>query len=328
VFPFYASGPMSTLGLQIDQKVLERSHVKYPEIARLLSEFMTFDHRQQKTDAKVGLAAIMNVLVYHPGVAGRVKFNKIQDKSEVSVGGVEILDCTNAVNYHFQDEQDMASNRVEFAPNMLTSWPSRRQLFWGTQRPPGPLHGQWSTAQGAMGQVLGRHPGMDNSSNVTGCLGQCYSVFYFARFHLVSKYMLFFQYSPTSVQLFIAYAYEVIMRVMAITGFTYLFFNVDVFMDAPHQSPFQNFGVIQARWEWFSKEMKYAGPDKTFPVPFADLPGVSRVFDFHWIAASSLNLKLRMMLTFCVTCLAFAYSSGLTVSSAQLFVASFFSTSA
>jgi len=206
---------------------------------------------------------------------------------------------------------------------MLTSWPSRRQLFWGNQRPPGPLHGQWSTAQGAMGQVLGRHPGMDKDSNVTGCLGQCYSVFYFARFHLVAKYMLFFQYSPTSVQVLAAYMYEFFMRSLAITGFTYLFFNLDTFMDAPHQSPFQNFGVIQARWEWFSNELKYTGPDKAFPVQFADLPGVSRVFDFHWIATSRFNLQLRMVITMCVVCVAVAYSSGVTVSTAHQFITSY-----
>merc|ERR1711908_165893 len=115
-------------------------------------------------------------------------------------------------------------HRVDYAPNMLTSWPSRRQLFCGIQRAPGPLHGQWSTAQGAMGQVIGRNPAMDRDSNVTGCLGQCYSVYYFARFHNVAKYFLLFQYSPTSVQLLVAFMYEFVMRLLAISGFTLLFF--------------------------------------------------------------------------------------------------------
>merc|ERR1711907_725316 len=139
----------------------------------------------------------------------------------------------------------------------------------------------------------------------------------------IPKYMLFFQYSPTSVQLLAAYAYEFLMRIFAITGFTYLFFNLDTFLDAPHQSPLQNFGVIQARWEWFSNELKYNGPDKAFPCPFHDLPGVSRVFDFHWIANSRLNLQLRMVLTSCALCLAYAYSSGVTVNTAQQFITSY-----
>jgi len=319
VFPFYSSGPMSTLGLKIDQAILSNSKNKYPEMDRILHEYMKFEIQRQLRSESAPFSAIMNVLTYHPVVASKMIFNQIADKTDVTETETNtILDCTNAINYHFQSQDDVPTVRVDYAPNMLSSFPSRRQLFLGSVRTPGPLHGQWSTAQGAMGQILSPNAYCDVSSQVAGCVGQCYSVFYFAKFHLVPKFFLVFQFYPTSVQFLSVLLYEMLMRVLALTGFTLIFFDADAYRLVPHQSAKNNFGVIEARWAWFSDQTGYRGDDAQFPCPFDNLPGISSCFDFTWMLASRTKLRFRMCATLVVLVLAINWKLWSPFVSAQI----------
>jgi len=296
-FPFYSSGPYSSLGVDIDVQVLKASEQKYPELERMLGEFVVWDKARQMKNETAPFSAIMNVLTHHPSVALKMKFLKIRDKSDVDTRGEPSIDCTNAINYHNLSNSDLPSNRVDLAPNMLTGFPSLRQMLWGGARPSGPMHGQWSTALGCTGHT--RHPQnkLDHSSPVGSCALQCYSVLYFAQYHSVASWFTMFQYSPTSVQLLSAWTYEFVMRFLAVTGFTSLFFDHWEFNRVPHQSPSNNFQVIEERWKWFSDVTFYRGPNSTFPCPFEQLPGVPRCFDWSWIAASKTALYVRMLIT-------------------------------
>lgn len=300
IFPFYSSTQFSSLGLLIDKKILEEATVKFPELDRMMKAYEIFEKDAQKRGAAQGFTAIMNVLTYHPMVAQKVYFNKISDRSDVEPHSpsAQLMDCSNhTINYSGMLAGDEPTYRVDFAPNMLGMIPTKKELFLGKRRLPGPLFGQWSTAQGAMGQVLGPSNKMDVSSNVNGCIAQCNSTFYFVRYHSIPKLFLFFQYSPTSVQLLSAWLYDFTMFMLAVTGFTWIFFDIDAYSKVPHQSPEQNFGVIEGRWAWFSEETSYIGPDSKFPCPFSKLPGVPHWFSWSWIQQSRSKLILRMTLS-------------------------------
>lgn len=148
-----------------------------------------------------------------------------------------------------------------------------------------------------MGMILAPNVNCDISSTVGGCIGQCYSVFYFAKYHLLPRLFLVFQFYPTSIQMMSVLLYDILMRLLALTGFTLLLFDADAFRLIPHQTPRHNFGVIEARWAWFSEQTGYTGPDAHFPCPFVQLPQVPSCFDFSWILTSRSRLKIRMCVT-------------------------------
>jgi len=208
-----------------------------------------------------------------------------------------VLDCTNAINYNAQIDDEKPTYRVSLAPNMLGFLHSWKELLLGSARGPGPLSGQWSTAFGAMGQVLSPNFGFDVSSPVSGCLNQCNSVFYWVRYHTLAKIFILFQFKPTSVQFVAAVTFDLLMRILALTGLTVLFFDADTFRRNAHQSAEMNFTIIQARWIWLSQETKYFGADAEFPVPFNKLPSVPKCFSYTWMEEARVNLLLRMCFT-------------------------------
>jgi len=315
-FPFYSSTQFSTLPLRIDKAILAASSQRYTELERMMDLYKAYDAEMQKQSKSQAFTAIMNVLTYHPVVAKKISFNQIKDRHDVEVtSSAQVLDCTNhVVNYFNILEGDEPTYRVDFAPNMLGAAPTRSALFCGKTRLPGPLFGQWSTALGAMGQVLQPHNQMDVSSNVTGCVAQCNSTYYFARYHAVPKlFVLLFQYSPTSVQLTSAYLFEFTMRLLAITGLTLVCFDHAEYCRIPHQSPEQNFGVIDERWAWYSTETKYDGPDAHFPCPFSKLPGVPTCFSFSWMKEARGKLRMRMAVFFALLVLIVSASFDLPI---------------
>jgi len=302
VFPIYYSTQYSSLGQRIDAKILQESKNKYPEIEKIGAAYRANELKRQVKGGSEGFTAIMNVLVYHPVVALKVGFMQLVDKSELSNDSAALVDCTNGISYNIQTDDEKPTARVDFAPNMLALTPGFRTALTSNWRLPGPFFGQWSTAQGAMGQVLFPHVMMDVEKPVFPCIAQCNSVFYFARFHLISGWFMVFQYLPTSVQLLGALLYEIIMRVGALTGFTYVFFFSHAYAHTPHQSPEQNFGVIEARWDWYSKQVSYTGDDARFPCPFSELPGVPKCYNFSWMIESQSALKARMTISLLCVC--------------------------
>jgi len=297
VFPYYSSGPMSSLGLDIDKAILESSERKHPELTRILEEFVRYIKQSFKEGKTFSFAAIMNVLTYHPMVASKMQFNRIGDRSDVQGAPGELLDCTNKVNYNDVGEDDQPTKKVNIAPNMLGNIPPPQELLFGRARLPGPLSGQWSTGLGAMGQVLQPHNAYDVTSGVVGCVAQCNSVFYFARYHALARAFLVFQFRPYSVQFVTARVFDFLMHLLAFTGFTYLFFDASLFSRTPHQSPEQNFAIITARWKWYSEQLLYSGPDAQFPSSLHALPGVPKRFSFAWMASNKESLIVRMLLT-------------------------------
>jgi len=313
VFPLYYSTQYSTLGQRIDAKILQVSKNKYPQIERMGLAFRSHEAKMQASGKDQGFAAIMNVLVYHPVVALKVAFEGLKDKSELNGDDPTcvLMDCTNHVNYHVQKEDETPSYRVNFAPNMLGILPAFSKVICGSHRLPGPLFGQWSTGQGAMGVVLRPHVLMDVSKPLFPCISQCYSVFYFGRFHSIASFWLgIFQFQPTSVQLLGVLIYDILMRLLALTGLTYLFFDAHLYAHTPHQSPAQNFGVIEARWAWFSKQVDYNGDDAVFPCPFSEIPGVPECFSFAWMLQNASTAKVRMTLTLACILVATLYGYG------------------
>jgi len=182
------------------------------------------------------------------------------------------------------------------------------RLFCADWRMNGPLHGQWSTGLGILGMVLHPHIGTDVTHNyVIGCQLQCYSVFYYKKFHFISRLFAIFQYSTNFLQILLAYSYSVVMRVLAISGFTLLFFDSESFKHGQHQSSDQNFSVIISRWEWFTGQVKYVGPHQNFPCRFDELPGVPRCYSFDWMSQAKHVLQLRMLLTLSMIMLIWFY---------------------
>jgi len=298
VFPLYYSTQYSTLGQRIDAKILSTSRNKYPEIENMGAAFRAHEAKMQVTGKAQGFTAIMNVLVYHPVVALKVSFQQSMDRAELEGDtSAVVLDCTNHVNYHNQTEDEEPTYRVSFAPNMLGVLPAFWRVIFGNSRLPGPLFGQWSTAQGAMGQVLSPSKMMDVSMPVFPCIAQCNSVFYFAKFHGIASVFMVFQFKPTSIQMLSVMLYELVMRLSAFTGFASLLFDSQSYAQTPHQSPEQNFGVIQARWIWYSKQVDFLGEDAEFPCPYSELPGVPRCYSYAWMQESQGAFKLRMALT-------------------------------
>jgi len=241
----------------------------------------------------------MNLLQLHPAVAGRISFHQVKDKSEVDVQANEpIIDCTNTTNYAFIPHHTYPE--VDFAPNMNGSLPALSKMIWGaegTLRLPAPLMAQWSTAYGAIGHAMFGHKEMDADAGYQTCIAQCNGTWFFARYHAVARFFLLFVRAPNLVQMVVALLYDVAMRFLAITGFTLLFFNAELYSASCHQTGEQSVAVLAARWKWFGQKCE---EDVPFPCSFEELPGVPNCFSFVWMARSRNRLLFRMFLTTCV----------------------------
>jgi len=88
--------------------------------------------------------------------------------------------------------------------------------------------------------------------------------------------------------------YDLVMRSLAITGFTWIFFDSKLYSDAVHQTGQQSVAVLAARWLWFGKR---CGDDTPFPAEFDEMPGVPNCFSYVWMVQSKSRLRLRMALT-------------------------------
>jgi len=300
VHPFTQSAIFSTLGTQVDEMLLRVSPAKYEQIIRLGEEFKSHQQHLAKTNQGTGVAITMNMLLYHPAVASRVRFNRIKDRSEVVCKQGAYLDCTNHTDYLKGNASDHTQEpRVDLQLNMQAFFQSRRALIFGKGRNPGPLSSQWSTAHGAMGAVLcpENQPFFDFRSHVSSCFTQCYAVFYFARFHSIPQAFLAFQFSPTSMQFIGEKLYMLVMHVLAWSGFVIVFFHEGFYSSCPHQTLAQNFSVVLNRWRWFSNECGVLGNDAEFPVALEDLPGVERCYSYTWLVEFKRRLSIRMVCT-------------------------------
>jgi len=195
--------------------------------------------------------------------------------------------------------------QVAFSPQLHASVPSG--IFKGP-RLSGALHGQWSVAYAAISHVMSPQKAFDSSFNASGCLAQCHSVFYWAQYHSIPRWFLPLQYSPTVVQIMVGATYHGIMQLLAVTGFTWWFFNADLYAQRPQSSVEQSIDVVKGRWEWYSQSTEYSGPASQFPLNFDEVPGVPKCFSFSWMQQSAHKLHFRMFLT-ALICLALSYHS-------------------
>jgi len=193
---------------------------------------------------------------------------------------------------------------VDFAPSMASQAPvmsSISKLLCADWVMNGPLHGQWSTGLGVLGMVLKPDLWHDvTGTPVIGCQLQCYSVYYYAQFHTIANAFAHLQYTPNVLQLMSALLYLCIMRILAFTGLTLLFFDSRAFRGGQHQSAEQNFSIIISRWHWFSENTQYVGAHAEFPCHFDELPGVPRHYSFDWMLRSRKALIIRMVTTLTV----------------------------
>jgi len=144
--------------------------------------------------------------------------------------------------------------------------------------------------------------------HILGCQMQCYSYYYYARFHAVPRAFAVFQNSHNLIQIVVGFLYGNIMRLLALTGFTLLFFNEESFKRGQHQSTENNFSVIIDRWEFYTNEVRYKGPHAVFPCELQDLPQVPSFYSFDWMVRNKDKLILRMVITMLlvIACIQFA----------------------
>jgi len=312
VYPFYYASPLSTLGHRVDKHIIARlakETGKYAEVTRYLDVYDAYEKSRENAGRSTAFAVGMNLLQLHPAVAERVTFHQVKDKSEVKVAVDEpVIDCTNTTNYAYIPHETYPE--VDFAPNMNGTLPALSKMIWGakgTLRLPAPLMAQWSTAYGAMGHAMFGHYEMDADAGYQTCIAQCNGTYFFARYHSVPRVFLLFVRVPNFVQMIVAMLYDATMRVLAITGFTLLFFDAELYSNSCHQTGEQSVAILAARWKWFGNHCQC---DTPFPCTFEELPGVPNCFSYVWMARSKTRLLFRMFLTTCVflACMIYTYS--------------------
>lgn len=277
-------------------------HSEYQELFKIQDIYLKHRVEVAKGNKKHSGAFSANVLAFHPIVASRISFNHINDKSDVMNKETNYLDCTNSTDW-LAHKQGTESNLAAFSPQLHATVPD--SVFFG-KRWSGALHGQWSVAFAAMAHVMRPNRGFDSRFPATGCLVQCHSVFYWAQYHSVGRSLLWLQYAPSVVQILVALTYDFTMHVLAITGFTWLFFDRDLFAQRPHSSPEQNIGMIKGRWDHFSREIGYKGTASEFPLSFEEVPAVPRCFNFDWMMRHRGVLILRMCVTLVLAAISFS----------------------
>jgi len=302
VYPFYYASPLSTLGHRVDKFIISRlakETGKYAEVERYMDVYDAYEKSREKEGRSTAFAVGMNLLQLHPAVAGRVSFHQVKDKSEVqSQANEPVIDCTNTTNYAFIPHHTYPE--VDFAPNMNGSLPALSKMIWGakgTLRLPAPLMAQWSTAYGSIGHAMFGHREMDADAGYQTCIAQCNGTWFFARYHSVAKFFLLLVRVPNFVQMIVAMLYDATMRILAITGFTLLFFDSQLYAANCHQTGEQSVAVLAARWKWFGQK---CADDVPFPCAFEELPGVPNCFSYVWMARCQGRLLFRMFLTTCV----------------------------
>jgi len=302
VYPFYYASPLSTLGHRVDRFIIARLSKetgKYAEVERYMDVYEAFEKHRENAGRATAFAVGMNLLQLHPGVASRLTFLQVKDKSEVVVQPNEpVIDCTNTTNYAFIPHQTYPE--VDFAPNMNGSQPALSKMLLGakgTLRLPAPLMSQWSTAYGAIGHAMFGHYEMDADAGYQTCIAQCNGTWFFSRYHKVPKLFLLFVRVPNLIQMVVALMFDATMRVLAITGFTYLFFDFDLYEANCHQTGEQSVAILAARWKWFGQKCENEVP---FPAKFEELPGVPNCFSYVWMMKSKRRLLFRMLLSICV----------------------------
>jgi len=269
---------------------------QYQELKRIHDEYLVYRAEymagKQKRHSRSFAA---NMLCFHPVVASRLMFKYISDKSEVPafVGQDPLVDCTNASN-DWTLAPPETGKEVSFSPQLHASAPGG---LFKLPRSSGALHGQWSVAWASLSHVTSPNTGFDSRFPASGCLSQCHSVFYWATYHSVPQLFLGLQYAPTVVQMFVALIYHIVMQVLAITGFTWLFFNDSLYTQRPQPTPRQSIEIVTGRWKWFSDQTSYSGAGSQFPLSYDDIPGVPRCFSFDWIYRSRNTLRFRMFFT-------------------------------
>jgi len=260
---------------------------------KYIEEYDEWERERQRKGQTSAFALAMNLLQAHPAVVDKTYFCRIRDKSDVQPStGEPVLDCTNGIDYSNKAED--TPPEVNFAPKLNGVVVAFRTVLCGGVRFMGAFQGQWGTGYAAMSHALCPTDEFDSTSTVAMCGAQCHSAFFFGRYHAVSKFFLNFQFFPTSVQFAAAILFDCIMRLLALTGFTWLFFYAEFYSQNPHCSAEQSFNVIKNRWDWFSKDVNYAS---SFPAQFDELPGVPVCFSYHWMQNSANTLRLRMLLT-------------------------------
>jgi len=299
VYPFYYASPLSTLGHRVDRFIISRlakETGKYAEVERYMDLYEAYEKDRENKGRATAFAVGMNLLQLHPAVAERLTFHQVKDKSDVHVQATEpVIDCTNTTNYAFIPHHTYPE--VDFAPNMNGTQPALSKMLLGatgTLRLPAPLMAQWSTAYGAIGHAMFGHYEMDADAGYQTCIAQCNGTWFFSRYHSVPKFFLLLVRVPNLVQMAVAMVYDMTMRFLAITGYTLIFFDADLFSASCHQTGEQSVAILAARWKWFGQKCEN---DVPFPASFEELPGVPNCFSYVWMAKSKRRLGFRMFLT-------------------------------
>jgi len=247
-----------------------------------------------------------NMLCFHPVVASKLSFKYVNDKSDVPehAGADPVIDCTNSSNWQLAEDED--GTEVSFSPQLHVSIPIG---LFTLPRLSGALHGQWSVAWAALAHVISPNQGFDSRFPASGCLGQCHSVFYWAQYHSVPRFFLSLglQYAPSIVQVLVAITYSAVMNVLAITGFTWLFFDDVLYAQRPMATPRQSIEIVRGRWSWFTNETRYTGLGAEFPLSFHEVPSVPRCFSFDWMYRSRANLQFRMWFSVTISVIAYIW---------------------
>merc|ERR1711988_821083 len=151
-----------------------------------------------------------------------------------------------------------------------------------------------STAYGAMCHAMYPHNTMDSRVCVpmgrVGVGGQNDSMHLFARYHLVARGFMNFQHVPFIGQITAACVYDVLGRILAITGLTLLFFQTERYKTSMYTSSTAGFRLGKLRWEWYSSEVQRGG---LFPLTLAEMPTIPGAFSYEWLMSMYTSLFMR-----------------------------------
>jgi len=218
-----------------------------------------------------------------------------------------IVDCTNDYATAPDPSESELVQDAAFCPDLSVDL-SRGNL-------PACVQGQMLTAGGAMAHALyatkwedGRlmRPGSMSSS-----AGQFDGAILYARYHSVAQlFVTAFHRSSFATQMVAMFVYDLVIRILTLTGATVLFFHKSWYICHPYVAGTRGREIAIARWEWLNSE---TGVSSQFPVTDDDFKSkcsIPRCFSFDFYVERYISLWCRLLvITFAIV--GFFFSSWL-----------------
>jgi len=267
-------------------------------VTNALNMLMGFMNGAKRDDGKTtqprktNLAGLVQLLIAHPEVAERLRFEQITDRAQVNQEPV--LDCTNGSTAE-SSIRDAPEYDVDFMPDLRLKIVERGL--------PACLNGQQSTCMGAMSHAL--HPDPDDGSDArmsdkygyASSASQMDACKIFAQYHSVAwLWVRVFHRQRVLWQVCGMVTYEILTRLAIWTGVSLLFFNMALYRTHPYIDGIRAQEIAKRRWEWFNREVKAGHP---FPVSESMMRNnflVPRCFDFNWTLVNAQMLLCRLTL--------------------------------